>query len=134
MTRRLFTPIQANRTLPLVKRIVADILTTGRDLRELIAERGAQADHERISELQDELHRVMRELHDVGCEYKDWNFEIGLVDFPSRIDGEAVLLCWRSDEPSVKWYHAVDAGYAGRKLIPQHLLEDDPVAAGKPGS
>ncbi len=35
MTLRVFTPIEANRTLPLVKRVVKDILALGAPLRKL---------------------------------------------------------------------------------------------------
>ena len=33
--------------------------------------------------------------------------------------GDEVLLCWRSDEPELLYYHGVDEGYAGRKPIPE---------------
>jgi hypothetical protein len=42
---------------------------------------------------------------------------MGLVDFPAMIDGEEVLLCWRSDEPEVLYYHGLEDGFAGRKKI-----------------
>jgi hypothetical protein len=64
----------------------------------------------------------MAELTEIGCSYKDWGFEMGLVDFPGFIDGQPVCLCWRSDEPTVEWYHAPEAGYAGRQPIPAELL------------
>jgi hypothetical protein len=48
---------------------------------------------------------------------------MGLVDFPAEIEDAPVLLCWRSDEPSVRFFHAPDAGYAGRRPIPARLLE-----------
>ena len=65
---------------------------------------------------------LMKELEDLGGYYKDWNFEIGLVDFPAMIGGEEVFLCWRSDEKSVHWYHSMEEGYGGRTLIPEKLL------------
>ena len=64
----------------------------------------------------------LSELEDLGCHYKDWNFEIGLVDFPAIIDDEEVLLCWRSDEDELMYYHSVEGGYAGRTRIPEQLL------------
>ena len=64
----------------------------------------------------------MRELETIGCYYKDWGFDKGLIDFPARIGGEDVYLCWRSDENEVAWYHPVEGGYAGRRPIPAELL------------
>jgi hypothetical protein len=43
--------------------------------------------------------------------------ETGLVDFPSELDGERVLLCWRLDEDDVAWYHNEHAGFRGRKPL-----------------
>ena len=59
------------------------------------------------------------ELEGIGCYYKDWNFDAGLVDFPAEVNGEEVLLCWRSDEKAVEWYHTYEDGYSGRKRIEQ---------------
>lgn len=114
---RIFTPYEADRTLPLVRSIVTDILECGRALRERCAceESGTNGLRERLGELLGELMRI-------GCDFKDWDFERGLVDFPSEIDGKKVLLCWRSDEPSISHYHGLVEGFAGRKQIPAHLL------------
>jgi len=111
--KRLFTPREAERTLPLVSRIVADILDTGRRIRDL-PEGADQAEH-----LQEELAENLRELADMGCYFKDWNFSVGLVDFPAVIDGETVFLCWRSDEEGLAWYHRIQDGYQGRKPLPE---------------
>ena len=124
MSRRLFTAASANRTLPLVRRIVADILEKGRRLRELSIERGSSG-HEELERLGREIREHMNELEALGCEYKDWSFEFGLVDFPAIIDGRRVQLCWRSDEPKITWYHSEEAGFAGRMPIPSSELEDD---------
>ena len=129
---RTFTPAQANRTLPLVRRIVADILEQGTRLRELAARSGnARAPGEAV-QAERELRALIAELQRLGCYYKDSGFDKGLVDFPATIDGRDVFLCWRSDEPELAWFHPVEQGYAGRQPIPRELLEDDcsPTARG----
>lgn len=124
MADRTFTPAEATRTLPLVKQIVADILAKGKLHRELVEDDGPETveREDRKTVLESELDELFKELDQLGCSFRDWGFEIGLVDFPSEIDGKPVLLCWRSDEPSVAFYHAADAGYAGRQPIPPKLL------------
>jgi hypothetical protein len=67
---------------------------------------------------------LTRELEDLGCYFKDWNFEKGLVDFPAVIDGKDVFLCWHSDEPDIRWYHGLEDGFHGRKPIPEQFLLD----------
>jgi hypothetical protein len=115
---RSFTPEEANRTLPLVKRIVADILEKGRELRTLAPRQRERNARARMQILEAELRALLGELQAIGCEYKDFGFELGLVDFPARLDGVDVLLCWRSDEPAVSWFHPPEAGFAGRRPIP----------------
>ena len=125
MARRIFTPVQASRTLPLVKRIVADILAKGKELRTYANRKLGQADLDQVDVLQVDIRELVRELASVGCDYKGWDFDRGLVDFPGRIDGRDVLLCWRSDEPELAFYHAPEAGYAGRQPIPAELLASE---------
>ena len=122
--KKYFTPAEAERTLPLVSRIVEDILNLGHEIRSLTTMVGEQApDNPQIQELMEQLQSYLTELEEVGCFYKDWNFSIGLVDFPTVIDEKEVFLCWRSDEDAIRYYHEIDAGYAGRKLIPAKYLE-----------
>lgn len=116
---RVFTPIEANRTLPLVRSIVADILACGRELRSRAHE---ESSHGEVREIRDRLRDLIAELNRIGCEYKDWGFEHGLVDFPGVIDGKSVLFCWRSDEPEISHYHGELDGYLGRQSIPAGLL------------
>lgn len=121
--RRLFTPQEATRTLPLVRSIVSDILACGRTIRNR-SESG-----EVVNEVRVRLGDHITELQRIGCEYKDWGFDVGLVDFPSEIDGEPVWLCWRSDEPELSWYHGVADGYAGRQRIPARLCDESALGA-----
>lgn len=121
---KYFTPAEARSTLPLVKKIVKDILDTSREMR-LIAE---ELDEEyirynpQIKKMAEEINSFMAELEEIGCIYKDWNFTIGLIDFPAIINDQEVLLCWKSDEDEIKFYHDIDSGYAGRKPIPEEYL------------
>lgn len=121
---KYFTPAEARKTLPLVKNIVRDILQATREMR-LIAEEinNGIEDDIRIKKLATEVNGFLSELEEIGCYYKDTKFQIGLVDFPSMIDGEEVYLCWRSDEEDILYYHETDSGYLGRKLIPPHSFE-----------
>jgi len=122
---KYFTPSEARKTLPLVKKIVKDILDTSRDMRVIADEIGGQAVKDpRIQKLADDIENFMFELEEIGCFFKDWNFQIGLIDFPAIIEGNEVFLCWRSDEEDIIYYHEMEAGFAGRKLIPPEELTD----------
>lgn len=120
---KYFTPKEANKTLPLVKKIVEDILNNARQIKYYVETLGKEAEeNENVLALAEEIKSYMNELEEIGCSYKDWSFELGLVDFPSVIDNKEVLLCWRSDEDSIKYYHGLLDGFAGRKLIPEEYL------------
>lgn len=124
-----FTIEMANRTLPLVSRIVRDILDSYREWRQAveafeIASALSRADRptpqaltlqSKAQELAREIQGFLAELSDLGVEFK--GFELGLVDFPGDVDGHPVMWCWKFGEPSVQYWHEVDAGYAGRQHI-----------------
>ncbi len=120
---RIFSHDQATKTLPLVERIVADILKIGQAIRELSVEIEKPEDDPEINRLMDQLDELFEEIESIGCFYKDWNFTVGLVDFPAKIHGKDVMLCWRSDEKEIRYYHDEESGYAGRRLIPKEVME-----------
>lgn len=124
MPAKLFTPDEARRTLPLVRRVVADLCAKGRELRSLPDSSPDPDERERARQLQAELALHLHELDAIGCQYKDWDFEHGLVDFPGELDGEPVLWCWRSDEDDIAWYHTPADGFAGRTPIPPDPCTD----------
>ena len=124
-----FTVEQANRTLPLVRRIVEDIVQQHRLWREKFleldlvassarpedsAERAAQLEREAQSLARD-IDAFERELASLGIQLKDRR--LGLIDFPSTMGDRRVLLCWRLGEPEVQFWHEVDAGFAGRQPL-----------------
>jgi hypothetical protein len=131
---RLFTVDHANRTLPLVRRIVDDVVREHRRWQETIAELDVLAVEAR-SDLPDprivalerqaqqiarEIDAFQEELESLGIQLKDRR--IGLIDFPSELDGRRVLLCWQLGEPSVQYWHDEDAGYSGRQPLSPTLV------------
>ena len=119
---KVFTLDQAMKTLPLVKHIVEDILKTGQAIRALSVEMEKPEEDPEINRLMDRLDELFDEIEGLGCFYKDWNFTVGLVDFPAKIRGKDVMLCWRSDEERIGYYHDAEAGYAGRRAIPKEAV------------
>lgn len=120
---KYFTQYEAKRTLPLVKQIVRDILNNAIQIKTIAESLGGKIeDNQEIQQLISDIDSFMKELNDLGCTYKDWNFQIGLVDFPAIIDNEEVLLCWRSDEDDIRFYHGIEEGFTGRKPIPEEYL------------
>lgn len=114
-----YTPDLATRTLPLVRRIVQDILSSERDLQLILQEHGEYAPLEKgYRNLKNMISQFEGELQDLGCTYKELNSDIGLVEYPSEIAGEEVLLCWRSDEDAVTHYYFPGDTYTDRQPIP----------------
>jgi hypothetical protein len=122
--RRHWTLEQANEALPLVGAIVSRLGEARRRLDEL----GFEADFGILAETTGgawpgrERARASVEVA-IGFEQLEAleivvrDLESGLVDFPALIGGEEVYLCWLLDEPSVGHWHAVEAGFAGRRPL-----------------
>jgi hypothetical protein len=62
---------------------------------------------------------TLSEINAIGVQVKD--LDIGLLDFPCRVDGEIVLLCWRMGEPTISHWHGTEEGYAGRRPIDEGM-------------
>ena len=126
---KIFTVEEANRTLPLVSRIVDDLVREHAlwedKVREFeLATVGSSPDHpDAIAELlQLEAQRLatdiegyIAELNDLGVICKGMG--TGLVDFRGRIDGRDAFYCWKLGEVSVLYWHEVDAGFVGRQRL-----------------
>lgn len=126
---RLFTIEQANRMLPLVRRIVEDIVQDYARWREQVGvlevvaagRRGDSPPDEAEKVEQDaqrlaaDIERYVTELKELGVDFK--GFDQGLVDFPAELEGRRVYLCWKLGEESVEHWHDLEAGYAGRQRL-----------------
>jgi hypothetical protein len=126
---KIFTVEEANRTLPLVSRIVDDLVRGHKmwedKVREFeLATVGSSPERpDAIAELlQAEAQRLavdiegyIAELNDLGVICKGMG--TGLVDFRGQIDGRDVFYCWKLGEPSVLYWHEIDAGFIGRQRL-----------------
>ncbi len=130
---QLYTVDRANRTLPLVRRIVEDIVREHERWQDAIARldllmaTNTDTVDFRVAALEREVQVIARdidtfqgELEALDIQLKDRR--IGLVDFPTELDGRRVLLCWRLGEPAVQYWHDEDAGYAGRQPLSPTLV------------
>jgi hypothetical protein len=130
--QKSFTVEDADRMLPLVSRIVRDVVEQTRRWQERVRAyevlgASASPDHpdpelgrlqREIQQLAADIDGFIAELAALGVELKD--LETGLVDFPAEMDGRPVYLCWRYGEPAVRHWHERDAGYRGRQpIVPQ---------------
>lgn len=136
---RLFTVEQANACLPLVRSIVADMVTLARELvdrrqrlDQLTAGRKSSKDDfyaEELAQMEEELEKDLERLNGYGQELMELGVEPkgameGLVDFPSMMDGKLVYLCWKYNEPEVLYWHTLEAGYAGRQSLTANVSSD----------
>jgi len=129
---RLFTIDQANAMLPLVRAITTDLaglakdvverrhrlalLTSGRDLKP------GDPYSDELAQMESDLERdaarlqeYVEELRELGVEPK--GAVEGLVDFPCKMDGRVVLLCWRLGESEVLYWHDLESGFGGRQPL-----------------
>jgi hypothetical protein len=126
--RRRFTLVEAARTLPLVSRIVKDIVEVHGICSHLQASiESAPRRSSKTEELEAQLEVKLQRLHDlvgeinqVGCELKDC--AMGLIDFPARHQGRDIYLCWKLGEDRINYWHELHSGFAGRQ--PVSVLEE----------
>jgi hypothetical protein len=67
------------------------------------------------TQLAETMKSALSRILETGCIIKD--LDVGLLDFPSRINNEEVYLCWRLGEDRIRFYHRQDEGFAGRKAL-----------------
>ena len=134
---KFFSLTEAERLRLQIEPMLIEAMETRRKLGELedqltaLAERiqrsgGLLVNYEKVARvrlernrLEESLQSSIEHIHSMGCIVKD--LDIGLLDFPCKVDGEIVLLCWRMGEPTISHWHATDEGYAGRRPIDERM-------------
>ncbi|MEX2182203.1 MAG: DUF2203 domain-containing protein [Gemmatimonadaceae bacterium] len=124
-----WTPERANKALPLIRRIVDDLVEHYATWQDLVSRfevaslrSTAQRTDPEAERLAREVQRAARdiqgfvaELTSLGVEVK--SMETGLLDFPGERDGRLVYYCWQRGEPRVSHWHEIDAGIGGRQAL-----------------
>ena len=78
----------------------------------------------RKAEREKAIHRVkdtLAEINAIGVQVKD--IDIGLLDFPCKVEGRIVLLCWKLGEQGITHWHTSSEGFAGRKLVDERIAK-----------
>jgi hypothetical protein len=78
------------------------------------------ADRMRRDQSAKALNEAIERIHSFGCLVKD--LDMGLIDFPTRLHGREVLLCWKLGEDAIAWWHGTEEGFRGRKPIDDDFL------------
>ena len=108
---------------------MVEVRTRGRDLegrwRRLviaIGSNGGNFEKPEVRKLRAELRQAAEDLAAVLSVFAEHGVQVkdpdtGLIDFPTEIDGEPALLCWRVGEERIEFWHTLDGGFAGRRPI-----------------
>ncbi len=99
---KTFTLEQAHTLLPVLKSLLKRAMD-GKKIIEQIEK-----------EFQDLKHRILL------SEVKD--LDMGLLDFPCKMDDQIVLLCWKYGEDKIEYWHSQEEGFPGRKPIDERIL------------
>ena len=122
----LYTPQTANKALPEVKRMFANIVAQKSRVmalnNELQALVDSEGDFEHYIKKKQELNTAVANLYKAieileatGVSIK--SVDEGLLDFPSKRFDEEVWLCWKAGEDEIKFWHGKDEGFMGRKPL-----------------
>ncbi len=130
MSNKLFSLQEANRLLPLLRRIMKDItacwerIIYKRTELECLEkdptihgsiEKVIQAIKGELNYLLDKINHYIKEVEDLGCFVEE--FKRGIVNVPTLYHGRKVFLCWKVDEESVEYWHKLDEGFNDRRRI-----------------
>ena len=123
--KRLFSVEQANSSLPLVRRIVQDIVPAAkkvRDLQEQLESLQKNGDPDQtestIAELtkaREQYQQFRDELSRVGCRLADETS--GTVEFQAVINAKQVVLSWRVGESEITYWHDLGQDSHERRLL-----------------
>ncbi len=122
---KLFTVHEANALIPKLRvcfEMIRDVRKALSDLDPHIQEArknaqwdGGSTHGSEFVQLVSQFSRLAQGVESMGVLMKD--LEVGLFDFPHRLEDRIVLLCWKHGEDRIDWYHEVDSGFAGRKPL-----------------
>jgi hypothetical protein len=137
MSDRTFTLDEAQMLLPILESLLRQAIH-GKNLVEEVDAELQQTAHRvflnggtllnvvhlarRKAERERAIRRVkdaLAEIDATGVQVKD--LDIGLLDFPCKVEGEILLLCWKLGESKIASWHGTNEGFTSRKPIDQRI-------------
>jgi hypothetical protein len=129
MKSRYFTLDEARATLPQVKALMEQVQVARREILRLrpdalpvIEQAALNGGNRLMGELAVhamQLEAGVKGIMALGVVLKD--VDAGLVDFIGVRNGREVYLCWRYGEEDIHFWHELNAGFAGRRPIDEHI-------------
>ena len=132
---QFYTVREANARLPALTRLLQEMQALGHQLAEIegrgvavkekIKSNGDHNPSEDVMLAQSER-SIEEALQLAISQLAEWNIQLkdlqrGLVDFPARLEGRTVFLCWELGEEEVAFWHEIDTGFGGRLPIDDRL-------------
>lgn len=122
---KYYTPTEVNNLLEIVRPMIGEMMTISNKIQEhqpelwdLAKKSAGNGGNPTLSKLLpdfDRLHHLLHQIQDVDIEIKDPS--IGLIDFVCLKDGREIYLCWKYGEEQIRFWHEIEAGFAGRQEI-----------------
>lgn len=121
---RTFTLDEARALLPELREVAADVVAVRADLVELQTalsqgESSSLGGRAEVKALEARLSELLSWFPAQGLQVRGW--APLLLDFPSYLDGEEILLCWLEGDDAIAWYHRPEHGFAGRRRLPVEM-------------
>jgi hypothetical protein len=121
---RTFTLDEARALLPELREVAADVVAVRADLMELQTalsqgESSSLGGRAEAKALEARLSELLSWFPAQGLQVRGW--APLLLDFPSYLDGEEILLCWLEGDDAIAWYHRPEHGFAGRRRLPVEM-------------
>jgi hypothetical protein len=122
---RYFTLAEARAALPRVKTLMQMVQTARQEilrlrpevwpvLRKAAANGGSREAGELLVHFQ-RLEIGVKGIISMGITVKD--VDEGLIDFLGKRNGRDIYLCWKHGEVDIEYWHDLDTGFAGRRMI-----------------
>jgi len=137
MSERTFTLDQAHTLLPVLESLLKQGIQGKKLIEEVDAELqetthrifmngGTLVNVVHLARRKAERERAIQRIKDAiaeidatGVQVKD--LDVGLLDFPCKVEGEIVLLCWKLGESKIMHWHNTTEGFSGRKPIDERI-------------
>lgn len=128
-TNKIFTIAEARKTLPYVKLIANDIMSTWQEIiikRKLMEEKDkAKLDttneKTELNLLIDKINGYIKEVEDLGCFAQE--FRRGIIVWPSLRNGEKIFLCWSVGEDNIMYWHRLDETFKDKQALSGMMLQ-----------